>query len=187
MDPKKLLEIAKIAQQIDKLDYYQILNVQRNANTQGIKEAFYKRSRQFHPDRYFNVGNEDFRQDVNKIYKRISEAYAILRNDRDRESYTLLIGGPKREENLRYMKKVEDTRGQSEEYDGGNGPGKRYYLMAAKAFKNLDYNSAKINLQLALSMEDDNENFQSLMTQIDEIIAQRGNRVQLNKNTHEIK
>ena len=56
-----------------KRDYYEVLNVDRNATKEEIKNKFRKLAFQFHPDR-----NKDA---VEEKFKEISEAYAVLSDD----------------------------------------------------------------------------------------------------------
>jgi DnaJ-class molecular chaperone len=65
-------------------DYYQMLEVDRNATPQTIKEAYRKLAFQYHPDR--NRGNPSA---VEKM-KEINEAYAVLSDPRKRKDYDTL-------------------------------------------------------------------------------------------------
>ena len=65
-------------------DYYQILEVDRNATPQTIKEAYRRLAFQYHPDR--NKGNPSA---VEKM-KEINEAYAVLSDLRKRRDYDTL-------------------------------------------------------------------------------------------------
>ncbi len=65
-------------------DYYQILNVDRNATQQTIKEAYRKLAFQYHPDK--NKGNPAA---VEKM-KEINEAYAVLSDPKKRREYDTL-------------------------------------------------------------------------------------------------
>ena len=65
-------------------DYYQILEVDRNATPQTIKEAYRRLAFQYHPDR--NRGNPSA---VEKM-KEINEAYAVLSHPRKRRDYDTL-------------------------------------------------------------------------------------------------
>lgn len=59
-------------------DYYQILGLEKNASKDDIKKAFRKLASQYHPDK--KTGDE------NK-FKEISEAYAVLGDEKKRAEY----------------------------------------------------------------------------------------------------
>jgi len=65
------------------MNYYQILQVDRNATTKEIKKHYYKLAKQYHPDK--NSG------DINKCneFKLLSEAYSTLSNPKKRYLYDL--------------------------------------------------------------------------------------------------
>lgn len=62
-------------------DYYQVLDIQRNASQDEIKKAYRKKALQFHPDK--NPGNTE----AEKRFKEISEAYEVLSDDQKRQVY----------------------------------------------------------------------------------------------------
>ncbi|MEK9176854.1 MAG: DnaJ domain-containing protein, partial [Patescibacteria group bacterium] len=59
-------------------DYYSILGIDRKASSEDIKKAFRKRAHQYHPDK--KGGNE-------AKFKELSEAYAVLSDDKKRAEY----------------------------------------------------------------------------------------------------
>jgi molecular chaperone DnaJ len=61
-----------------KRDYYEILGIQKSASKEEVKKAFHKLAHKFHPDKATG--------DVDK-FKEISEAYAILSDDKKRAEY----------------------------------------------------------------------------------------------------
>lgn len=63
-----------------KRDYYEVLNVDKNATKEDIKNKYRKLALQFHPDRNKNAGAEE-------KFKEISEAYAVLSDDEKRKKY----------------------------------------------------------------------------------------------------
>ncbi len=62
-------------------DYYEILGVQRNADTEVIKKAYRKLALQFHPDR--NGGSKE----AEEKFKEATEAYEVLRDEEKRAAY----------------------------------------------------------------------------------------------------
>lgn len=59
-------------------DYYQILGLQKGASKDEVKKAFRKLAGQYHPDK--KTGNEE-------KYKEITEAYAVLGDDKRKAEY----------------------------------------------------------------------------------------------------
>ena len=59
-------------------DYYNILDIQKNASKDEIKKAFHKLAHKYHPDK---SGGDD------KKFKEINEAYQILSDDKKRREY----------------------------------------------------------------------------------------------------
>ncbi len=166
MDPEFKQDIVALAKIIDTLDYYEILQVRQKAFTQDIKKAYFEQSRLFHPDKYYN---EDPRllDMVTKIFKRVCEAYKVLSNTDKRAIYTKAVKGPDRKKYLRYSSQLFEELEKGGDQDEGQTPmGKKYYQMAKTSMANKDYNSAKINLQLAAKMEPANETFKKKLEEV---------------------
>ncbi|WP_026474677.1 molecular chaperone DnaJ [Alkaliflexus imshenetskii] len=66
---------------MSKRDYYEILEVSKNASAEEIKKAYRKKAIQFHPDK--NQGNKD----AEEKFKEAAEAYEVLSNDEKRRRY----------------------------------------------------------------------------------------------------
>jgi molecular chaperone DnaJ len=64
----------------EKKNYYEILNVPKDASKDAIKNAYRKLALQYHPDRNKSPGAEE-------KFKEISEAYAVLSDDEKRQQY----------------------------------------------------------------------------------------------------
>ena len=62
-------------------DYYEILGVPRNADTDAIKKAYRKLALQYHPDR--NNGSKE----AEERFKEATEAYEVLRDPEKRAAY----------------------------------------------------------------------------------------------------
>ncbi len=73
-------EIREFAQAIPDMDYYEVLGVARDDDTSAIRDAFFARSKRFHPDRYFNKELGVYGDLLHEIYKRIVVANDMLRD-----------------------------------------------------------------------------------------------------------
>ncbi len=66
---------------MDKRDYYEVLNVSRNASDSEIKKAYRRAAQKYHPDR--NQGDAD----SETKFKEAKEAYEVLCDSRKRAAY----------------------------------------------------------------------------------------------------
>jgi len=170
IEERKKIEISSIARIINELDYYQILKISQNATPEEIKNAYFRESRNYHPDKYYNEP-PDFCKKVTTIFKRITEAYKILSDPETRRIYTEGINGPDRANNLRYIHGVQG--GPPKEDEGQTPLGKKYFQMGKTALNNMDYKGAKINFQLALRMEPNNESFKKRLAEVEELLKKK--------------
>jgi len=68
-------------------DYYGILGVDRSAGEEGVRRAYYRVAKQFHPDRFRRPGFEGLLQDVERMFAATTEAYNTLSDDGARVEY----------------------------------------------------------------------------------------------------
>jgi len=64
-----------------KRDYYDILGIPRNANTEEVKKAYRKNAIKFHPDK--NPGDKA----AEEKFKEAAEAYEVLSNPEKKQRY----------------------------------------------------------------------------------------------------
>lgn len=63
-------------------NYYEILGVEKDADEKAIKSAYRKKALQWHPDK-----NPDNREDAEKKFREVAEAYEVLSNTERRQQY----------------------------------------------------------------------------------------------------
>ena len=86
------VEVRAMAELIDELDYYQLLEVSSDAPGSQVKRAYYQVTRRLHPDHNRHLEGED-RQQLHRIARRIAEAYQVLRNAKRRNAYDEQLAG----------------------------------------------------------------------------------------------
>ncbi len=65
-----------------KRDYYEVLGVNKNATDDEIKKAYRKLAKKYHPD-----ANQDNKQEAEKKFKEVNEAYETLSDSQKRRMY----------------------------------------------------------------------------------------------------
>jgi DnaJ family protein A protein 2 len=73
-----MIEQAKVNSE----DYYEVLGVSRNADPELIKKNYKKLSVKYHPDK-----NPDNKEECERIFKRVGEAYSVLSDENQRRIY----------------------------------------------------------------------------------------------------
>ena len=65
-------------------DYYEVLGVSRDCSESDIKKAYKKMALKWHPDK-----NPDQRDNAERVFKRVSEAYEVLSDAGKRKMYDM--------------------------------------------------------------------------------------------------
>lgn len=156
------VEAQALVQVLDELDYFQILKVPVSAPPQTIKTAYYRESRTYHPDRFYQVASQDLKDAVVRIYKRINEAYVILRDDAKRAKYAVDVSGPERQKKLRFVEASEQELKKDKETEIGTTPqGRKFFQAGMLDLMAQRWSSAERNFKLALTYEPANPNYKA--------------------------
>jgi len=67
--------------------YWEVLGVSGRPSTSEIKRAYFKASKEFHPDRYFGKKLGSFGKKLEKIFNGMRKAYEVLANEQLRGAY----------------------------------------------------------------------------------------------------
>ena len=72
---------------LDQATYYEILQISKEAPNRAIKRAYYKLSREFHPDRFFRRELGPYKPKLEQGFAKINEAYRVLSDASARADY----------------------------------------------------------------------------------------------------
>jgi curved DNA-binding protein CbpA len=169
-DPQFWPQLQQLAQTIDGLDYFQILNLPTTASGPQIKSSYYGLARALHPDKFFHLDDVDTKASVHKIYKRITEAYMVLKDEPKRLKYIHDISGPDRERKLRFTEESEAEQKEQAKaaHKVAKTPkGEQMYNTAMVDLANGRFDAAYKALQSATLFEPQNAELKRLLLDVD--------------------
>jgi curved DNA-binding protein CbpA len=167
-----VIEAEALAAALDQLDYFGVLKLPQGAGHAEIKAAYYRESRAFHPDRFAAYPDPAFRELVGRVYRRVNEAYTVLRDDKRRTKYLQDISGPDRARKLRFTEadEAEVKEGEKrkiEEQLGQTPNGRKFFATALVEIQAQRWDAAQRALKSALMYEPGNARFKEQLAAVD--------------------
>jgi curved DNA-binding protein CbpA len=135
---------------IQRLDYYRILGVGQDADSEAVRAAYYKLAAQLHPDLYGHGVDAEFRRKLTSVYSRVVEAYRVLTDHDRRRQYNQGLAEGK----LRWDAGASLVTGKRSAADElKSEAARRFFKLGEEALQSGDRKAAVVNFRLALSME----------------------------------
>jgi DnaJ-class molecular chaperone len=171
MDPQFLTEVETLAAVLDQLDYFGVLKVAQTASPPEIKAAYYRESRAFHPDRFAALPDPMVREVIGRIYRRINEAWTVLRDDKKRLKYVADVTGPDRAAKLRFTEAdeaqvKEEAKRKVEEQFGQTPNGRKFFQAAMAEVAAKRWDKAESALKSAMMYEPANAKFKEQLAAV---------------------
>ncbi len=175
MDPQFLIEVEALAAALDEIDYFGVLKIPQTASPAEIKAAYYRESRAYHPDRFAAFPDPALRDLVGRVYRRINEAYTVLRDDRKRAKYAADVSGPDRAKRLRFTEAdeaqvKEGEKRKIEEQLGTTPNGRKFYAAALADVQAQRWEAAQRALKSAIMYEPANARFKEQLAAVEKEI-----------------
>lgn len=101
---KQLLAKAGV---VETQNLFEVLELPQTATKDEVKQAYFVAAKRYHPDRLVSMGLESLRGDVEKIFRRVSEAYGTLFDDTRRNEYKSTLGKPKEDDAAAHAKAMK--------------------------------------------------------------------------------
>ena len=90
---KMRAEVLERLEQLDELDYYELLGVDPKADRGAIRRAYLVAAKRYHPDAIARLGLQDIRREAGEVFGRIAEANETLADPKRREAYDNKLAG----------------------------------------------------------------------------------------------
>ena len=160
-EPDERAELERRFAVLEQLDYFEVMELEPTASPADIKRAFHHQSRTYHPDRFFQSTDVELRDRVHAVYKRVTEAYFVLRDDSRRKQYLADISGPDRLEKLRFTELAEaeakaQVKKEVAEQIGTHPKGRQFFQVGVADLEAGRLAAAERNIKLALTYEPTN-------------------------------
>ena len=84
---EEIAELNRLSTLVDDEDHYRLLDVGRNSEANVVQQAYYKLSRQWHPDAFFRRDIGEYGPLIDKIFMGLTEAYQVLSNPKKKQNY----------------------------------------------------------------------------------------------------
>jgi DnaJ-class molecular chaperone len=143
-----LEEIRRLHDGLDKHNYYDFLGVRPGSDYVAVRDAFHARAQRCHPDRFVTAAETE-RKIAYEVYKRMTEAYAVLSDPELRSAYDAVrvTGQVRLAETARARRLTSEERQVSNIFA-------RIYLRSARAkIARADVLGAWIDVELGLDLE----------------------------------
>jgi hypothetical protein len=72
---------------LERRNAFELLEIDRGADAKAVKRAYFKLSKEFHPDRYYGKELGDTRDKLTKIFQAVKAAFELLSDDARRRAY----------------------------------------------------------------------------------------------------
>ncbi len=172
MDVAFILEVEERAAALDRVDYFELLRLPYGAGAAEVKAAYHRESRACHPDRFAALPSAELRELIGRVYRRVTEAYTVLRDDAKRRQYAADVTGPARATKLRFTETEEaavkeQQKRRLEEQFGQTPNGRKLYAAALRDVEAGRWDAADRSIRTAIMYEPSNAKFKELLAQVE--------------------
>jgi curved DNA-binding protein CbpA len=143
------------------MDYYRLLRIEPQVPLSEIRSAYHRARRQFHPDAHLD-SEEPLRDAVDRIARRITEAYLTLRDSRRRTLYDQGLA----EGSLRYRPEATESSREPRASRSGNPHCERFFNLALAEQREGNLATALSHVKMALTFDRDNAGIRSKLEEL---------------------
>ena len=131
-------ELEGLLQRLEKAgSYYEILDLDKGAAPQDIKNNYYALARRYHPDRFHSQAGTPLHASVESAFAKIAQAYVALADPTQRKAYDAKLAAREkmRTSSVAVPKQTEQDRLRAEASRRDDGEAKTEYARAESSFQ----------------------------------------------------
>jgi len=115
VDSEYTKKVKDLYSRCKSMDYYTILGIGRDATLSMIRRAYYKKAKEFHPDKHFHTESDTIRKKLTELFSYITDAYKTLSDPAERKKYDqgLVITAPHAERNNTEIARLKFEEGKT--------------------------------------------------------------------------
>jgi tetratricopeptide (TPR) repeat protein len=91
--PEQQARIDRLVEVLEEATHYELLEVGHESPARSVKRAYYRLSREFHPDRFYRKNLGPYKLKLEQVFARINLAYRVLSDDALRADYDAELAG----------------------------------------------------------------------------------------------
>jgi curved DNA-binding protein CbpA len=165
--------VSRWLESLDRLDYYELLQVERTASADDVRSAFHAFAETFHPDGHVGA-SQAARAGLEQIFRRGTEAYWVLADPKLRAAYDAGMDGAAPRIRMAFSPSSVPPAPERLE-DRVHSPSARPFARRAEELVLAgDYKQAKLHIMLATSREPENDALRDYLAFIEQTIAANG-------------
>lgn len=84
---RNIAEVLAKSENLERMDYYQLLEVTSAATQDEIKKSYFRLARKFHPDHFDREPPREIKGVIDQVFDAISKAYQVLGDEKKRADY----------------------------------------------------------------------------------------------------
>lgn len=159
---RMIVEIDTLHELLPELDYYRLLQLDRECPQGEVEQAFRKECRRLHPDRVAALGSDEAKAKATEIYQRLHEAGDSLKDPEKRAQYDGCLAQGILRMTEEALAEAERKRAQASnpEHAARHPKSEKFWKMALRDWSEKNYKGCVLNIQFALNFEPENETFQ---------------------------
>lgn len=85
--------ILAMRRKVGRVDYFALLGVSQDVSKRDLRRAYFRRSKEFHPDRYYSKNTGRFGPWLAVVFETLSRAFDVLSDDKARQRYEASLAG----------------------------------------------------------------------------------------------